>query len=1177
MRLTQIKLAGFKSFVDPTHVKVPGDLVGVVGPNGCGKSNIIDAVRWVLGESRASALRGDSMQDVIFNGSTLRKPVARASVELIFDNSLGRAAGQWSQYSEIAVKRVLTREGESSYLINNTHVRRRDIHDIFMGTGLGPRAYAIIEQGMISRIIEAKPEELRVFLEEAAGISKYKDRRRETENRLSDTRENLSRVGDIRQELGNQIEKLERQAEVARRYNELSEERQQRQTLLWALRRQEAEAERQNHHKDGERLANELEAETARLRQTEKELEVAREEHYAAGDALSAAQGALYGANAEVARLETEIRFVAESRQRIEAQIAHLTLQLENGARQRSELSDALSLWETRSGETAERTEIAKQDLEAQRAVLPEREQALRELRATVERDRESLVQAERALHLEQSHLNHAERILQDLLARSERLQTERAGLLAPDESAIQSVQEALDSLRVELVQLAEASELAEEQRVKWAREVSIADEALRKLEREQSGILARFEALQRIQRQVDDNGKIHDWLLKWNLDGVERLWQKIHVEPGWEVAVEAVLRDRLHALEKVDDRLLASLLNDPPPARLIAMAEADLELPLATNDAPGLPKLISLVRSTDFRIECLINIWLANVYAIEDNVSPVSRDGIPPGVILVNRAGHQFSNMSVTFHAPETADAGILARQREIGILGRELEELEERINTTRAALEDALRRQQSASETLSKAATTLRDLRQREHEYRVEQVQLQQASERFHQRNMYIESELSELEQKQIAELEAKSAAESELSRHSVEAAAARERLEQSAAMHARAADALEEQRRNVADAERGAQEALFAARECASKLEELRRMLGSAVDLAEQQTDQLESLNREAAELQDAGAREQLQGALQVRSEKEAALTAARSMQEEAAIALKGLEETRLATEKKLDPLRERVAETRLKMQAAQLSVEQFSAYLSEAGLLDESVTALLSSAREGQKASSLQGEITRLSNAISELGAINMAALEELDTSLERKTFLDAQAEDLSSALETLEGAIRKIDRETRELLQNTFNTVNRHFGELFPALFGGGEARLTMTGEEVLDSGVVVTARPPGKKNSTIHLLSGGEKALTAIALVFSFFHLNPAPFCLLDEVDAPLDDANTVRFCDLVSKMSRQTQFLYISHNKITMEMATHLVGVTMQEQGVSRVVAVDMDEAMRLREPAAA
>jgi len=437
VRLTQIKLAGFKSFVDPATVSVPGQLVGVVGPNGCGKSNIIDAVRWVLGESRASALRGDSMQDVIFNGSSLRKPVARASVELFFDNSLGRAAGQWSQYAEISVKRVLQRDGESSYFINNTHVRRRDVQDIFLGTGLGPRAYAIIEQGMISRIIEARPEELRVFLEEAAGVSKYKERRRETEHRLADTRDNLARLADIRQELGSQIERLEKQAEVARRYNELSADRAQKQNLLWLLRRNEAEAEAQRHARDIERAATELESETARLREIERDLEQARSEHYASGDALSAAQGELYGVNADVSRLETEIRFVADTRQRLDAQLAQLRAQRDAGRQSEVEQRDARLTWEARLRESREALEQARRKHAEEQVKLPQTEQAARLLQGRIAGERERIAQAEQAFQVEQTHLEHAGKTLQGLEQREERSLAERAELAASFGAAI--------------------------------------------------------------------------------------------------------------------------------------------------------------------------------------------------------------------------------------------------------------------------------------------------------------------------------------------------------------------------------------------------------------------------------------------------------------------------------------------------------------------------------------------------------------------------------------------------------------------------------------------------------------------------------------------------------------------------------------------------------------------
>jgi len=346
LRLSHIKLAGFKSFVDPTHIALPGQIVGVVGPNGCGKSNVIDALRWVLGESRASALRGESMQDVIFNGSAKRKPVSRASVELIFDNSLGKAAGQWSSYAEISIKRVLQRDGDSSYHINNQHVRRKDITDIFLGTGLGARAYAIIEQGMISRIIEAKPEELRVFLEEAAGVSKYRDRRRETELRLGDTRENMLRVNDILHELEKQLLHLAEQAEVAAKYRALEATRDTSQHLLYLVNKREAETRRVRYAQQVEKTRTELEAETARLREAESQLEGLRSGHYQLSDALHAKQGELYGTNAEIARLEQQIAHLNDQRTRLTQQLATGELQMEQQRSQLQGVQGLLAHWQ---------------------------------------------------------------------------------------------------------------------------------------------------------------------------------------------------------------------------------------------------------------------------------------------------------------------------------------------------------------------------------------------------------------------------------------------------------------------------------------------------------------------------------------------------------------------------------------------------------------------------------------------------------------------------------------------------------------------------------------------------------------------------------------------------------------------------------------------------------------
>ncbi len=1177
MRLTQIKLAGFKSFVEPTLVNVPGDLVGVVGPNGCGKSNIIDAVRWVLGESRASALRGDSMQDVIFNGSTLRKPISRASVELVFDNSLGKAAGQWSQYAEISVKRVLTREGESSYLINNTHVRRRDIHDIFMGTGLGPRAYAIIEQGMISRIIEAKPEELRVFLEEAAGVSKYKDRRRETENRLSDTRENLSRVADIRQELGTQIEKLERQAEIARRFNDLSAERQHKQNLLWLLRRQEAEADELRYHRDIEKSTVELEAETARLREIEMELEQTREEHYAAGDALSTAQGELYNANTEVARLEGEIRFVSETRQRVEAQLGQLNMQLENGSRQQNQLEEAAALWQQRKSEAEERAILAREQASDESARLPGMEETLRTIRERLDAERRLLAKAEQSLQLENTHIAHADRVLQGLSARQSRLDTERADLLAPDQDALESLICDIAQCESDLASQKAALAQLESVRSSTATERHAALEHVQLLEREKAALDGRLLALQRIQNQVDENGKIHNWTSRQQLTGKPRLWQKIRVEPGWDVAVESILRDRLHAVEIGDDDALKRLLDEPPPAKLTAVTPFSFGEGSCIQGEPGLKPLLDMVTPLDGALQPLLAAWLSNIYAVEGTPGLFTRMALPGNVVLVTRDGHQFSRFGVAFHAPDPSDSGILARQREIEGLEAELQQRLVVIAASRADLDRLDTAVAEHDQGLIRLRAAGVELKQREHDFRLEHVRLVQSQQRYRERAEQISAELAEIAVQQESELVSRLEAVDAVARHQESIDSVRSTLQSITAEFDIAAPELEAQRDSIAQAERNAQQAAFAERECTSKIEEIERTLTTLLEQTHRTTQQLEALSQEIAGLHDEGLAEQLQAALTIRVGKEQDLANTRTRQEVTTSALRNGEEARTATEQKLQPLRDLTADLRLKEQAAHINMEQYAGQLAEAGV-DDTMTATLSAEiKQGQRPGPLQGEITRLGAAINELGAINMAALEELGTSQERKAFLDAQAEDLATALETLENAIRKIDSETRQLLQSTFDIVNTQFGLLFPTLFGGGEARLTMTGEEILDAGVVVTARPPGKKNSTIHLLSGGEKALTAIALVFSFFQLNPAPFCLLDEVDAPLDDANTGRFCDLVARMSKQTQFLYISHNKLTMEMATHLVGVTMQEQGVSRVVAVDIDEALKLREPIAA
>ena len=1168
MRLSQIKLAGFKSFVDPTHIALPGQIVGVVGPNGCGKSNVIDALRWVLGESKASALRGETMQDVIFNGTTKRKPVSRASVELIFDNSLGKAAGQWSSYAEISIKRVLQRDGDSSYHINNQHVRRKDITDIFLGTGLGPRAYAIIEQGMISRIIEAKPEELRVFLEEAAGVSKYRDRRRETELRIGDTRDNLLRVSDILQELDKQLVHLGEQAEVARQYRALETQRDTTQHLFWLVKKQEAETQRARFVQTMEKTRTELEAETARLRDIESQLETARSGHYQLSDALHVKQGELYTANAEIARLEQQIKHVAEQRQRMAQQIVSTEKQIEQQQQQRQGIHSLLEHWQRQQDGAATKVAEAEQHAQQEGANLPQAEEAARIAQERYNALQREQLQLQQQLQLADTQREHLQRNIQQMESRRSRLLLEKDNLPRPDGGALQQAQQQLAELEAEraaqvqqLANLQEQLPLADNERRNQS-------DSLQQQERMLAQTEARLHALQQLQQHIDSDKNLSAWLQQHQLEKLPRLWQSIRIENGWEDALEAVLRERLNAIAmpSLGD---AAAWSDTPPAKLALFAPEAAEQSniVETNQ---LTQLLSYVQCQDEQIKPVMRDWLTHVYAVADVAQAYAqRAALPPGGWFVTPEGHLIGAHSVLFHAPDSQLHGVLARQREIERLEQELAEQNRSAESSRQQVAQAEQRHQSIEAQIAPLRSAGNELQQRLHSLQMQLLKLNQALERSAERTMQIEREMQEL-----ADL----LGNEQRQQHGIDEQMALLR-EQIAAFHAQVDEAqrqanhqdsaLREQRGRAQQAQHALQEARFFAKTCTEKIADLQHNVRQITDALAQFEQNLAQLRAELSGGEDETAKQQLQVALQTRQATEQALAEARNVLENATVGLQKLEQERLACEHKLNPLREKLNELTLKEQEARLHFEQWAEQLQ--GVDEQALLPLLESGNNRPNA--LQNELNRLNADIEALGAVNLAALEELQTATERKAYLDAQAKDLNEAMATLEEAIRRIDKESRDLLMETYNRVNQHLSELFPILFAGGEARLVLTGEEILDSGVQVMAQPPGKKNSSIHLLSGGEKALTAIALVFSLFQLNPAPFCLLDEVDAPLDDTNTERLCALITKMSQHTQFVFISHNKITMELAQQLVGVTMQEKGVSNVVAVDIEEAMRMRD----
>jgi chromosome segregation protein len=1164
VRLSSIKLSGFKSFVDPTNFQVPGQLVGVVGPNGCGKSNIIDAVRWVLGESKASELRGESMQDVIFNGSTHRKPAGRASVELVFDNNDGKAAGQWGQYAEIAVKRTLTRDGTSTYYINSQPVRRRDIQDIFLGTGLGPRAYAIIGQGMISRIIESRPEELRVFLEEAAGVSKYKERRRETENRLGDTRENLLRVEDILRELNANLEKLEAQAVVANRFHALQADQEEKQKLLWLLRKNEAAAEQGKYFREMEQAQTDLEEQTARLRHVELDLEHMRQAHFAVGDRLHQAQGHLYQTNAEIGSLEAQIKFVIESRSRLQNQLATLGAQRNQWQAQGQDYQEQLGEAEFTLEELGARVEQSQMAAEQHTESLPALDAAWREAQHKTTESRQKIMQAQQQIELSSAHQRNASNILAGLATRRERLQQEKNGLNLPDSSHLSNLrlqleekQHALEEQTMVLEEATEQQERLEQERAAAQAQVNTETSANAQLE-------ARLAALKQMQERVQIEGKVQPWLQKHELDSLPRLWQKLHIEQGWETALEAVLRERTAALEMSNIEWAKAFFADAPPAKLALYAPSLASVPSA--DIPGLKPFASLLKINEAGLRGVLHDWLHNVFIADDTASAFSqRASLPAGGSFITRQGHVVTASSVRFYAADAEQDGMLGRQQEIDNIGKQLR--------AQALLADEARaRSVRADAAVAELGRRLQDARlrigtltQSVHALQIDVVKQSEVEARFNQRSTQIHADLAEIAMQEEEQQQVKMESEEKFEQLDMELAELQGAHEDGQTMFLQREQALADARERLRELERAAQEAQFAEKSQRSKIDELRRNIATAGQQASQVGESLELGQQELESLETDAANDGLQDLLDRRTTQERALSDARHELDQITQQLRHAEESRMSAERSLQPQREKISEMQLKEQAARLNQEQFAEAL-KAVETDEA--ALSQKLQPDMKPQYLQGEVTRLTNAITMLGAVNLAALDELAQASERKNFLDAQNNDLTEAITTLQDAIHKIDKETRDLLQDTFDKVNLHFSELFPILFGGGNARLVMTGDEILDSGVQVMAQPPGKKNATIHLLSGGEKALTATALVFSMFRLNPAPFCLLDEVDAPLDDSNTERFCRMVKRMSEHTQFLFISHNKIAMEMANQLIGVTMQEQGVSRIVAVDMESA---------
>lgn len=1164
MRLKSIKLAGFKSFVDPTTVSFPSNLSAVVGPNGCGKSNIIDAVRWVMGESSAKNLRGEAMTDVIFNGSSSRKPIGQASIELVFDNSDGTITGEYAGYNEIAVRRKVTRENQNFYYLNGNKCRRRDITDIFLGTGLGPRSYAIIEQGMISRLIEAKPEELRVYIEEAAGISKYKERRRDTENRMNRTRENLERLTDLREELERQLSRLQRQSQAAQKYSEFKELERSLKSQLQALRYMILATESESKKKTITELELTVEASVTEQVHHDTSIEKHRTEFTELSEKFNEVQGRYYAIGADIARVEQTIQHAQERERQLKIDLEQVTRDCAEAEEHLSTDNAKAEGWEAELLEIEPELELIKEAEESSSESLIEAEEAMHVWQQEWDHFNQKAAEPRQQAEVQQSRIKYLEQVQQRVLERIDKLEVERDNLVVGDvKDEIDELEESLAESSLSLddknLQMEGLNEQVEERRESLQVASDKRDNQRDEL-RTAKGRLASLEALQQA-AIAGESETANKWLEAQGLKDYPRLVEKISVEDDWQLAAEVVLGKSLQAVfaENGADELSQKLQELSKGELMIVTGGVE-------SSASSADTLLSKVTS-----DVNLNGLLAGIYTAETLTDALARRAqLNTGESVVTKDGLWLGQNWIKVVKEDDQHSGVIARKEEIESLKARSEalesestELSEQIDEIKQQLRDAESQREQLRKDIEEHGRDLGEVRAQLSAKKAKVEQVLEGRERA---------------VRDIDEAKAQLAAESE------NLVDARTKLHDAiAAMETDTAERekLLSQRDEIRSKLDGARQTArhdkdkshaLAMRHQSIKtqLESVRQGLQRLKEQMQRMSERKESLQSALEDSQEPATEHQLEleGYLEKRVAVEQQLGDARKTMEESETALRTAEQKRAQVEQVLGGLRSNLEKARLEAQTLEVQRQNLKQQLAEEELDIETVAEELDS---DITESGLEEELEKVGNRITRLGPINLAAIEEYKTESERKHYLDAQNEDLQEALETLEGAIKKIDRETRTRFKETYDQVNSGLQELFPKVFGGGHAYLELTGEDLLDTGIAIMARPPGKKNSTIHLLSGGEKALTAIALVFSIFRLNPAPFCMLDEVDAPLDDANVGRYARMVEEMSQHVQFIYITHNKIAMEMAHQLLGVTMHEPGVSRMVTVDVDEAAEL------
>lgn len=1168
MRLKQLRISGFKSFADTTVIEFPGAVAGIVGPNGCGKSNVIDAIRWVLGEARVSELRGStSMSELIFSGSVNRPASSRASVELVLDNSDGTIKGAWGRYTELSVKRIVTRDGSNAYLINNQQVRRRDVQDIFMGTGLGPRSYAIISQGMISNFIKAKPEELRVYLEEAAGVSKYKERRRETETALAGTRNNLEKVSYLQETKRAEIERLTGEAEVAARWEELTGQKEQAELLWYFLQERDAKAAVDKVNAQiAAREADLLEG-RGELQRLTNEIEALKETARAKREAADQAREIAWQANARVAEIEGAIQRIITEKDSLAREIANAAESIARRKNERDSAAGRIAELTAKSQELEETAAALEEDAAVAQENLAVAQDECEAKKAAYEKAREAVGQHEKSIEVLSVKMQALTREINDVEARLEAIQAEKRAGGAPDEERFAELTELIAEHEAQLEEWSAAAEEARERLEQMRSTYETARQSKERQSAVHARTAARLQALEAMQAKAQAEGKLPAWLTKMGLDKVGRVYEKLEIDDGWAVALEAVLSVRAGAINMGRLERAAGFEFDPPPARLVFYGDTAEKPEESPSD---LTPIARKVRTGDEKIAAALSVWLAGTYAAETLETAVeNRARLQAGERFVTPKGHIVDAVSISFWAEESETAGIMSRAAEIRTLSeqasRERDELD-RIDETLVSHQGQLK---LAEAQVAEGGRAEQSCRSELHALQVEYSALSAAIAAWKEKSRRAADQEAELkgrmEELAAQQEEADAAFEeadgtlSQVQQTALEAKVALEEAEQSASSLQEKVRSLDGQVRMLRVQVQTNQERVRDARE---------RQAGADEEIAELSA-HMEELAARREGLDETAQREGLSRVLDELNAKNEAHKAAEEQSRQAEEALEAARSRSSDLNAAQTPLLQEIADLKVRRESWLTQSTVFTEHLDEAQA-DRNALALAVE-EGGLRASGLKSRVAHLNESIAALGPVNHAALENLQESRRAMEETERQVVDLEEAIANLEATIRRIDAETRELLRTTFEEVNRNFREMFAGLFGGGSAELRMTGEEILEAGVEVSAQPPGKKNASVKLLSGGEQAMTATALVFAIFKLNPAPFCLLDEVDAPLDEANQDRLARRILQMSSNTQFMMITHHRVTMEHLRTLVGVTMKEPGVSRVVSVDVEQASEM------